>query len=264
MTLLISFRKVEMYKFRDTVVHKNLYDEVFIPTSAMSYGGIFLEEYISGYQTLSVEGREMYSLDFETQDKRFGSVVTSVKYPSRTFTVNYKLTDRDPNILQNKFDKLLAYLVRDEDVKIVFNDDLEFFFKGRYQSSDIVSGDTNSIISTFTVFCSDPFKYGAYQSVPGKVLDNLAYPVKPKSVEVKMNSNALDATDGKYHLKVSLAKKDDILLFDFETGDTFINGVKNSGILDLDSDFKNIRIEKGTDFTSERYDIIINYRKAVL
>ena len=253
-----------MYKFRDTVVQKKLYDEVYIPTSAMSYDGIFLEEYISGYQTLSVEGREMYSLDFETQDKRFGSVVTDVKYPSRTFTVNYKLTDRDSNILQNKFDKLLAFLVRDEDLKIVFNDDLEYFFKGRYQSSDTVAGNTNSIISSFTVFCTDPFKYGAYQSITGKVLDNLPYPVKPKSVEVKMNSNALDATDGKYHLKVSLAKKDDSLLFDFETGNTFINGVKNNRILDLDSDFKNIRIVKGTNFTSSNYDITINYRKAVL
>ena len=31
-----------MYKFRDTVVQKKIYDEVYIPTSAMSYDGIFL------------------------------------------------------------------------------------------------------------------------------------------------------------------------------------------------------------------------------
>ena len=49
-----------MYKFRDTTKQKHYRNLPFIPTSAMSYDGTWLEELIEGYQTLTVEGREMY------------------------------------------------------------------------------------------------------------------------------------------------------------------------------------------------------------
>lgn len=253
-----------MYKFRDTNKRKFLGREVFIPTSAMSYDNMFLEELLEGYQTLSVEGREMYSLDFETQDKLIGSVMTSVKYPSRTFTVKYKLEDDDPINLQQKFDKLLAFLIRENDVKIVFNDDPEYYFNGRYQASDSVAGDANSIMSSFTVFCSDPFKKGKRKEVPGIVIETLPYQVKPDRFEILMTGPILDATDGKYRLKVSSAQKGDKFIFDFESGNVFLNGALKNNVFDLDSDFKNIRLEKGSNFSGSNYDIKIKYRKAVL
>ncbi|MFG6612414.1 hypothetical protein ACGYLK_01790 [Enterococcus lactis] len=46
-----------MYEFRDTV--KNDSQKTWIPTSALNYDGKFIENYIEGYQTLYVEGREM-------------------------------------------------------------------------------------------------------------------------------------------------------------------------------------------------------------
>ncbi|MFG7387982.1 hypothetical protein ACGO3R_05620 [Lactococcus lactis] len=52
--------------------------------------------------------------------------------------------------------------------------------------------------------------------------------------------------------------------FDFQTGNTFLNGKVNNNLLDLDSDFKNIRLKTGTDFSSSNYELKIQYRKAVL
>lgn len=253
-----------MYKFIDTTKQKHYRNLPFIPTSAMSYDGTWLEELVEGYQTLSVEGREMYSLNFESQEMQVGGVITDVKYPPRELMVKYKLEDRDPQVLQEKFDTLKAYLILQEDVPINFHDDLEYTFYGRFQNAENVAGDTNSIISSFTVLCSDPFKHGKTKIVKNKVIEVLPYQVKPDKLSFKLLTDGLFATDGNYRLKSSQAKKGDLLEFDFQTGDTFLNGKVNNNLLDLDSDFKNIRLTTGKDFSSSNYELMIQYRKAVL
>lgn len=253
-----------MYKFRDTTKRKHQSEHIFIPTSAMIYKGTFIERLIEGYQTLSVEGREMYSLNHEMQELQYGGIITNTKLPARVLTIKYKLEDKDSESLQNKFDELMAFLFSEEDVLIQFNDDLEYFFKGRYQAAEPVLGDTNSIISTFTVICGDPYKYGKEQVSTGKILGSLPYPVKPESMKVIMNTGFLDITDGKYHLKASNIKKGDVLFFDFRTGDIWVNEKLAPDVLNLDSDFKNIRLRTGSNFSDGNYDIEIKYRKAVL
>lgn len=253
-----------MYTFRDTPKRKYQSEHIFIPTSAMIYKGTFIERLIEGYQTLSVEGREMYSLNHEMQELQYGGIITNTKLPPRVLTIKYKLEDKDSESLQHKFDELMAFLFSEEDVLIQFNDDLEYFFKGRYQAAEPVPGDTNSIISTFTVICGDPYKYGKEQVSTGKILGNLPYPVKPESMKVIMNTGFLDITDGKYHLKASNIKKGDVLFFDFKTGNIWVNGKLAPDVLNLDSDFKNIRLRTGSNFSNRNYDIEIKYRKAVL
>ncbi len=253
-----------MYKFRDTPKRKHQSEHIFIPTSAMIYKGTFIERLIEGYQTLSVEGREMYSLNHEMQELQCGGIITNTKLPARVLTIKYKLEDKDSESLQNKFDELMAFLFSEEDVLIQFNDDLEYFFKGRYQAAEPVPGDTNTIISTFTVICGDPYKYGREQVSTGKILGSLPYPVKPESMKIIMNTGFLDITDGKYHLKASNIKKGDVLFFDFRTGDIWVNGKLAPDVLNLDSDFKNIRLRTGSNFSDGNYDIEIKYRKAVL
>lgn len=257
-------RKDKMYKFRDTVKRKHYHDIPFIPTSAMLYDTSYLEEVIEGYQTLSVEGREMYSLEFETQDTQVGSVITNRKLPARVLTVKYKLEDKSPEILQEKFDTLKAFLIRDKDVHIRFKDDQDYYFVGRFQTADTVPGDTNSTVSTFTIYCQNPFKYGKEQTSTGKIISELPYAVKPDIFEIKMLGNQLNATDGNYHLKVSSAVKGDLLRFDFQRGEVYLNNKKSDNILDLDSDFKNIRLNTGCDFSGSNYELKITYRKAVL
>ena len=46
-----------------------------------------------------VEGREMYSLSFESQEMQVGGVITNVKYPPRELTIKYKLEDRDLSLI---------------------------------------------------------------------------------------------------------------------------------------------------------------------
>lgn len=137
-----------MYSFKDTTINLNS-SKRFLPTSAMMYDGMYLEDLIEGYQTLTVEGREMLSVEVEQQDIQIGSIITNQKIPPRTLKITYKLEDRDPEKLQFKFKELLNYLYRNEDVEIRFHDELDFYYYGRYTSTDTVPGDSNSIISSF-------------------------------------------------------------------------------------------------------------------
>ena len=45
-----------MYEFRDTIDHSDL--TVKLPSEAMNFGGVFLENEVEGYKTLTVTGRE--------------------------------------------------------------------------------------------------------------------------------------------------------------------------------------------------------------
>ena len=60
----------QMYNFRDTIAFSEY--ESWIPSSAMIYDNRVFEEEIEGYQTLYVEGREMLSLEFETEKMTVG------------------------------------------------------------------------------------------------------------------------------------------------------------------------------------------------
>lgn len=114
-----------MYSFKDTTINLNS-SKRFLPTSAMMYDGMYLEDLIEGYQTLTIEGREMLSVEVEQQEIQIGSIITNQKIPSRTLKITYKLEDRDPEKLQFKFKELLNYLYRNEDVEIRFHDELDF------------------------------------------------------------------------------------------------------------------------------------------
>lgn len=101
----------KMYPFIDTMKNESYIPE-YIPTSAMYYDNILLENVIEGYQTLSVEGREMISVGIESESIQVGSIITNQTLPSRTLTIKYKLEDRDPENLQKKFDLLMWYLYK--------------------------------------------------------------------------------------------------------------------------------------------------------
>ena len=139
-----------MYPFMDTQKNERYIPE-YIPTSAMYYDSILLEGVIEGYQTLSVEGREMISVGIESESTQVGSIITNQTLPSRTLTVKYKLEDNDPEKLQKKFDLLMWYLYKTKDVPIQFNDELDYTYHGRFSSANSYAGDTNRIVSSFDI-----------------------------------------------------------------------------------------------------------------
>lgn len=141
-----------------------------LPTVAMSYGGRFLEYDIDGYRTLTVSGREVMSYDVSTIGdtiSRDGALLAGKSMPAREITVQYELKANSAHEFQEKFRRLMNVLYSDEDVEIYFNDDTDIVYYGQVSAMDEVPNNNNSVISTFVIYCQDPYKYSRDELVFG-------------------------------------------------------------------------------------------------
>lgn len=147
-----------MYAFVDTVnsgiVGTNL------PTEAMSYNGVYLENEIDGYRTLSVTGRELMESEVTDQeiDGMDGSYYRYKTTPARTITVRYQLLARGSREFRDAFNKMNK-LLSGEQVKVIFNDESDKYFIGTKTSNTQVDGGSNNVIGEIEIYCSDPCKY---------------------------------------------------------------------------------------------------------
>lgn len=147
-----------MYAFVDTVnsgiVGTNL------PTEAMSYNGVFLENEIDGYRTLSVTGRELMKSEVTDQeiDGMDGSYYRYKTTPARTITVKYQLRARGSREFRDAFNKMNK-LLSSEQVKVIFNDESDKYFIGTKTSNTQVDGGSNNVIGEIEIYCTDPRKY---------------------------------------------------------------------------------------------------------
>lgn len=147
-----------MYAFVNTVnsgiVGTNL------PTEAMSYNGVYLENEIDGYRTLSVTGRELMESEVTDQeiDGMDGSYYKYKTTPARTITVRYQLLARGSREFRDAFNKMNK-LLSGEQVKVIFNDESDKYFIGTKTSNTQVDGGSNNVIGEIEIYCSDPRKY---------------------------------------------------------------------------------------------------------
>lgn len=147
-----------MYAFVDTVnsgiVGTNL------PTEAMSYNGVYLENEIDGYRTLSVTGRELMKSEVTDQemDGMDGSYYKYKTTPTRTITVRYQLLARGSREFREAYNKMNK-LLSGEQVMIIFNDESDKYFIGTKTSNTQVDGGSNNVIGEIEIYCTDPRKY---------------------------------------------------------------------------------------------------------
>lgn len=147
-----------MYAFVNTVnsgiVGTNL------PTEAMSYNGVYLENEIDGYRTLSVTGRELMESEVTDQeiDGMDGSYYRYKTTPARTITVRYQLLARGSREFREAYNKMNK-LLSGEQVKVIFNDESDKYFIGTKTSNTQVDGGSNNVIGEIEIYCSDPCKY---------------------------------------------------------------------------------------------------------
>lgn len=147
-----------LYNFVDTI--DKVQSGSSLPTEAMNYDGVFLENEIDGYRTLTVTGRELLGSEARTKDITGidGTTWQGKSYSPRTIVVKYLLktnTDAEFRKAYNKMNKLLS----GEQVKIYFNDERDKYFVGSKISNDEVDGGTNMVIGEIEIYCADPFKY---------------------------------------------------------------------------------------------------------
>lgn len=146
-----------MYGFIDT---KDNFIQNSLPSEALRINGVWIEEQIAGYRTLSVKGRESLSVDLTTFDDGRSNGVRFVRkrYPSREITVRYQLIASSSEEFRESYNKLIS-LLDEANQELVFNDEKDYFFTGTMSEMGSVPEGTNAVISTITFTCTDPFKY---------------------------------------------------------------------------------------------------------
>lgn len=167
-----------------------------LPSVAMRFGGVYIEEEVPGYQTLNVTGREVISQTIHTigsGDTRHGEAVSHSTLPARELRVQYKLKAPDNKTFQERFRALNAILhastdnaryytangelnvspsdgvtadrllpgIGEGDKIVQFRDELNIFYAGQLTEMGEIAPDRNEVIGEFTIYCQTPFKYGA-------------------------------------------------------------------------------------------------------
>lgn len=146
-----------MYEFIDTTETQGAGT---LSAESISFNGKLLENEIPGFRTLTVSGRELTGNEIEEskQGRASGTRLNYVRKAGRTITVTYQLRAENNREFREKFD-LLNYLLVGENVRVIFADEPDKYFNGTLGEVDSVPPGANSIVSSFNIYCNDPFKY---------------------------------------------------------------------------------------------------------
>ncbi|MBO0423863.1 distal tail protein Dit [Enterococcus plantarum] len=256
-----------MYAFEDTIKRKRKSD-IPLPTSAMNYDGVWLEDAIEGYRTLNVTGREMISPEIQSENVNVGSIISSQRLPSRTLKITYQIKNDDPEMILVNFRRLVEYLYREQDVPIYFNDEQDVLYYGRFSGSDDIPGDRYIVTANLDIFCADPRKYSTKIYQPKKVIrGRFFYQTRPTKIVVKIEKDAsLTVTNGAQSVKVVSGKlsPNDEVIIDFKEGKVLVNGINRTNWLDLSSDFENFELKNNQVLSCDNGVMNVYYREVSL
>lgn len=150
-----------MYEFIDTTETS---EGVSLPSEALKINGEYIENLITGYRTLTVEGREALSpeiSDYET-GIRDGSTLKGKRYPARIIRITYQLIAASCEAFREAYNKL-GSILDVTDAQLIFNDETDKFFTGTPCLIEEVPPGRNSVVAAFEFLCLDPFKYSVME-----------------------------------------------------------------------------------------------------
>lgn len=138
------------------------------PVQAANIEGVgYLEELISGYRTLRVDGREPLTLDLEKIEisTRDGARYKRRRIDSRTLTIHFSLTGDSPEDFAVKFNELKSCLYQIEESKIIFDDEDDKYYVGTYKAAKVDYPGRSASVGEITIECPDPHKYSVSEKV---------------------------------------------------------------------------------------------------
>ena len=150
--------------------------------------GQYIEDLISGFRTLGVDGREELDLDVtsaETETSDGGRFVRR-KINSRVLRVHFHLSDATASGFSTKLKALQAKLYSVKESKIIFSDASNYYFTGSFRKLTLAYKGMTVTRGTFEIFCADPFKYSTTETTVtatnGTITAtyNGTYPAHPK------------------------------------------------------------------------------------
>ncbi|MCH1970822.1 phage tail family protein [Muricomes sp. OA1] len=111
-----------------------------------------------------VTGRELLESEIKEQQIGYtdGTEYKGKRNVSRVITVTYRLMANTPEAFRERFNALNLVL-NQEQMKFVFNDEPDKYFVGTKSTIDEVPGGRLNVISSFDIYCADPYKYSVVE-----------------------------------------------------------------------------------------------------
>ena len=254
-----------MYSFKD-LKKTNSTEMVQLPSVAINFNGKQLDTELESFQTLKVSGRETISVELETVDTKNGSLILDERLPHRELIITYLMSSKSNTAFQNDFKALRKLLTSNGEVPITFKDEPNTVYFGRLADMETVDDDSNSVIGTFKIICSSPFKYSNAVTTTGAVTIDTFYPTQPDSItltisattnkiQIKHNRYTISAT-GTFNTGAKI-----VLKYNKEDMTMTVNGVDATYMIDLNSDFENFQLKKGQSVTSTQGNISLIARE---
>lgn len=155
--------------------------------------GEALEIAVEGFRVLTVSGREFTDKLAITQDidGRDGSLFINSRQASRILEVRYLLETSSNADFRAKFNKLNGILQQGM-MKISFNDEPDYYFNAIFRDGKPVPQGRNSVVSSFTLFCPDPYKYKDLPVVSSQSVTaglGVWFPYKINEIKTTMTAN---------------------------------------------------------------------------
>lgn len=245
-----------------------------LPSEALLHNSVYIENQIEGYRTLSVQGRELIGQEVNTIPRTGvdGSVFINKRYPERYITVFYKLEAETRKGFREKFNRLNRILTGGNRT-FRFRDELDYHFTGVLENVDTVPPGVNSVVSSFTLLCTDPFKYKDEVTVSGLspiIKRSSLYRILPSRIVLTMLSSGtgdIVLTHGlsSIRLRNMNYQKGDLIFFDFTTFNVNSESVNLLRRMDLSSNFESFNLINGLPVTvSPGANIRVDYKEVDL
>ena len=254
-----------MYSFKDLKKATGT-ETVQLPSVAINFNGKQLDTEIEAFQTLKVSGRETISVELETVDVRNGSLILDERLPHRELLVTYLMASVSNTSFQNDFKALRKHLTSDSEVPITFKDEPNTVYFGRLADFETVDDDSNTVIGTFKIICSSPFKYSQAVTTTGAVTVDTFYPTQPDSITLTIGTttNKIQIIHSVYTISATgtfNAGAKVVLKFNKDDMTMTVNGVDATYMIDLNSDFENFQLKNNNSVTSSQGTISLVARE---
>lgn len=217
-----------------------------LPSEALFVNGVALEEQLQGYRTLGVVGRELHPVEVNRIERTVldGSKVVGFRYPERVITVNYLVRaegDFEFREIFRQMNQILGGGIKE----LRFNDDYSNHYRGYLTDVGTIPEGRNTVVSSFTLVCGDPFKYGPIQSSRGRevllMLDD-TYETEPETITVFLEQNSSTVTlrngDRQVRLSGGIFSEGQEITFDFKERTVYSGKESLDNTMDLASQFE--------------------------
>lgn len=219
--------------------------------------GVNLDRTLYDFTTLTVTGRELIGRNIKTQDFESitggGKQQSSRNYkenrgdtnkligtslPSRHLKVEFMMKAPDNESFIRECEKLNYYL-KEQQCKIEFTDDSDFYYEGTFTTIDLPTSSSNTLIGTLGFECVNPHKISHYTREfqfkdKGTFQHKTMYPTVFDRAEIKCIDSAVNdlrlknITEGLHIILNDVAlKQDETVIIDFEEGSIRRNGKQN-------------------------------------